>query len=74
MPLYMKMPQNVNETMRHLKFCYISILTNLLFSLKILPIERSSLTVKVRKKIIDQILGCISFCFEIPAHLGHLFA
>ena len=32
------------------------------------------LTVKVRKKIIDQILGYISFCFEICAHLSHLFA
>ena len=30
MPLYMKMSQNINKTMRHLKFCYISILTNLL--------------------------------------------
>ena len=30
MPLYVKMSQNINETMRHLKFRYISILTNLL--------------------------------------------
>ena len=30
MPLYMKMSQNINKTMRYLKFCYISILTNLL--------------------------------------------
>ena len=30
MPLYMKMSQNINKTMRHLKFCYISILTNFL--------------------------------------------
>ena len=30
MSLYMKMSQNINKTMRHLKFCYISILTNLL--------------------------------------------
>ena len=30
MPLYMKMSQNISKTMRHLKFCYISILTNLL--------------------------------------------
>ena len=30
MPLYMKMSQNINEAMRHLKFRYISILTNLL--------------------------------------------
>ena len=30
MPSYMKMSQNINKTMRHLKFCYISILTNLL--------------------------------------------
>ena len=27
MPLYMKMSENINETMRHLKFCYILILT-----------------------------------------------
>ena len=27
MPLYMKMSQNINKTTRHLKFCYISILT-----------------------------------------------
>ena len=32
MPLYMKMSQNINQTQttKHLKFCYISILTNLL--------------------------------------------
>ena len=30
MPLYMKMSQNINKTARHLKFRYISILTNLL--------------------------------------------
>ena len=30
MPLYLKMSENINETTRHLKFCYISILTNLL--------------------------------------------
>ena len=30
MPLYMEMSQNINKTMRHLKLCYISILTNLL--------------------------------------------
>ena len=30
MPLYMKMSQNVNKTTRHLKFCYISIVRNLL--------------------------------------------
>ena len=23
MPLYMEMSQNINKTMRHLKFCYI---------------------------------------------------
>ena len=26
MPLYMEMSQNINKTMRHLKFCYISLL------------------------------------------------
>ena len=30
MPLYMEMSQNINKAMRHLKFCYISILKNLL--------------------------------------------
>ena len=30
MPLYTKMSQNINEATRHLKFRYISILTNLL--------------------------------------------
>ena len=30
MPLHMKMSQNINKTTTHLKFCYISILTNLL--------------------------------------------
>ena len=33
MPLYMKMSKNINETTRHLKFRYISILTNLLRTL-----------------------------------------
>ena len=31
MPLYMKMSEDINETTRHLKFRYISILTNLLY-------------------------------------------
>ena len=35
MPLYMKMSQNINKTARHLKFRYISILTNLLRSIEI---------------------------------------
>ena len=35
---------------------------------------KDSLAVKVRKTFIDQILSYISFCFEIRAHLGHLFA
>ena len=43
-----------------------------IFSLKILPMERFS--DKVKKKIIEQILGYISFRFEIQAHLGHLYA
>ena len=30
MPLYMKMSEKIYETRRHLKFRYISILTNLL--------------------------------------------
>ena len=30
MPLHMKMSQNINKTTRHLKFRYISILTDLL--------------------------------------------
>ena len=30
MPLHMKMSENMNETTRHLKFRYVSILTNLL--------------------------------------------
>ena len=34
---------------------------------------KGPLTVKDRKKFIDQILSYISFCFEISAHLGHLF-
>ena len=32
MPLYMKMSENINETTRHLKFRYISIFTNLLWT------------------------------------------
>ena len=37
---------------------------------------KGPLTVKVRKKFINHILGYISFCIEIRAHLGqqdHLF-
>ena len=44
-----------------------------IFKLKILPLERPSES-QSYKGIIDQILGYISFCFEISAHLGHLFA
>ena len=33
MPLYNKMSENINETTRHLKFRYISILANLLRTL-----------------------------------------
>ena len=29
MPLYLKMSENINEMTRHLKFRYISILTNI---------------------------------------------
>ena len=29
MPLYLKMSENINETRRHLRFRYISILTNI---------------------------------------------
>ena len=32
MPLYMGMLQNINKATRHLKFRYISILTNLLWT------------------------------------------
>ena len=35
---------------------------------------KEPMTVKVRKTIIDQNLGYISFCFEVRAHLDHLFA
>ena len=35
---------------------------------------KGPLTVKVREKIMDQILGYVSFCTEIRAHLGHPFA
>ena len=35
MPLYMKMSQNINKTTRHLKFRYISILTNVLVGIEI---------------------------------------
>ena len=35
MPLYMKMSENINETTRHLKFRYISILTNVLLCMYI---------------------------------------
>ena len=35
---------------------------------------KGHLTVKVRKKFINQILNYISFCFEINAHSGHLSA
>ena len=41
------------------------------FSLKVLPMERSSDS-QSKKNIMDQILGFISFCFEIRSHLGHL--
>ena len=37
-------------------------------------LRKCPLTGKVRKKIINQILSNISFCFEIRAYLGHLFA
>ena len=35
---------------------------------------KGPVTVKIREKVIDQTSGYSSFCFEIPAHLGHLFA
>ena len=43
------------------------------FSLKILPME-GPFDSQSRRKIIDQILGYISFCFEIHTHVDHLFA
>ena len=38
MPLYMKMSQNINKAAKHLKFRYISILTNLLRTRNIMAI------------------------------------
>ena len=43
------------------------------FSLKILPMERSTGSQNL-KKIMDHTLGTIRFCLEKHAHLGHLFA
>ena len=43
------------------------------FSLKILSMERSSDS-QNKKKIMDQILAYISFCFQVCRHLGHLFS
>ena len=43
------------------------------FSLKILSMERSSDS-QNKKKIVDQILAYISFCFQVCRHLGHLFS
>ena len=62
----------------------LSLHTKLPFSQKLIPyphiffhlksfLWKSPLTVKVWKKFIDQILSYITFCFEIYAHLGHLF-
>ena len=59
--------------------------TKLPFSQKLTPITpyffhlksflwKRPLTINVRKISIDQILTYISFCLEILAHLGHLFA
>ena len=54
-------------------FSEINPVSTIFFHLK--PFLRTGpLTVKVRKKIIDQILGYISFCTEIRAQSGHLFA
>ena len=39
MPLYVEMSQNINKTIRHLKFCYISILTNLLRIYTLTPVK-----------------------------------
>ena len=36
---YMKMSEYINETTRHLKVCYISILTNLLRTRRFVRIE-----------------------------------
>ena len=48
--------------------------TPIFFPFKILPMERSSDTQKLEKKIINQILVYISYYSEIRAHLGNLFA
>ena len=45
-----------------------------LFTLKILSMEKSSDSQSYKKKIIDQILGYISFSIKSLAHLGNLFA
>ena len=46
MPLYMKISQNIYKTMRHLKFCYISILTNLIY-IYIMSKERGGKLIKM---------------------------
>ena len=45
-----------------------------LFQVKYLSYGKVRWQSKLEKKIIDQILGYISFCIEIRAYLGHLFA
>ena len=35
---------------------------------------KGPLTVKIRKKFINQTLGCINFYVEMRAHIGHIFA
>ena len=51
----------------------INPIPHIFFHLKSL-LWKDPLTFKMRKKFINQILSYISFCFEICAHLGHLFA
>ena len=52
MPLYMEMSQNINKTMRHLKFCYISILTNLLRTLYVFNGNKCLVYIFIEKKFL----------------------
>ena len=69
------MAQEINALLRRLDTIAVRIVlrTHIFFHLESFLWKRP-MTVEVRKKIIDQILGYISFCIEIRAHLGHLFA
>ena len=61
MPLYLKISENINETTRHLKFHYISILTNFLRTVEEYIVQHELRGIELVRAIISQLVLAVAF-------------